>query len=421
MKSKQVSEFKETEIGDIPKDWDIVKLDDVCEVKSGKRLPVGKQLINSKTKHPYIRVRDLVNGTIDLNDLLYLDEQTFEQISRYTITKDDLYISIVGSIGLVGFVPDNISGANLTENCAKLTNFKKITKEWMYYFLNSSIGQEQIKKLIVGTTQGKLALFRIKDMSVFFPSLSEQKCIIDILGRLNDKINNLRNYNLVLEEIMQTIFESWFIDFADTAELKNSNIGLIPINWKVETVGSVLITKSGGTPSRNVDSYWKDGMVNWINSGKVRDFRIIDPVELITEEARDESTTTLIPKNTTVLAITGATLGQVSFMEIDSCVSQNVVAILGTNNIPSEFIYFWFKHNINLLMLSQTGGAQQHINKKIVDDSLLLIPEKQIMDKFNIIVKPIFKKILSNCFEIKNVTKIKDTLHTKLISGEIRV
>src|SRR3989344_4687131 len=204
--------FKQTEIGKIPTEWEVVKLGNICEVKSGKRLPMGRFLVEYKTNHPYIRVRDLQNRTIKVNELLFLDEETFKKISRYIITKDDVYISIVGSIGMVGLVPENISGSNLTENCARLTNLNRITKEWLSYFLNSQNGQNQIKSLTVGTTQGKLALFRIKDIEIPLPPFPEQQSIAKILSDLDAKIELNNKMNKTLETIGQALFKRWFVD-----------------------------------------------------------------------------------------------------------------------------------------------------------------------------------------------------------------
>ncbi len=100
--------FKRTEIGTIPEHWEVKELGELVTVRSGKRLPKCKTLVAYKTKHPYIRVRDLANGTLNISGVLFIDDKTYEDISRYIITKDDVYISIVGTIGLVGTIPKDL-------------------------------------------------------------------------------------------------------------------------------------------------------------------------------------------------------------------------------------------------------------------------------------------------------------------------
>ena len=122
-----------------------------------------------------------------------------------------------------------------------------------------------------------------------------------------------------------------------------------------------------------------------------------------------------------MIAITGATLGKVSLLEINSCANQSVVAIKYSDEIPSEYIYFYIKNNIDDIISSQTGGAQQHINKQNILDTNLLIPKKYFLKKYFKISKPFFDLISDNCFRIEQITKIRDTLLPKLMSGEIRI
>ena len=133
----------------------------------------------------------------------------------------------------------------------------------------------------------------------------------------------------------------------------------------------------GGTPSRAKSEYW-NGNINWINSGEVNKFRIIDASEKITELGLQKSSTALLPKGTTVLAITGATLGQVSRLEIDSCANQSVIGIIPNNIELNNYIYLSIFNTINDLILKQTGGAQQHINKNDVETHEIIIPNDKI-------------------------------------------
>ena len=104
----------------IPASWSMTTIETVAEVKGGKRLPKGKKLLDEPTDHPYIRVTDFENASVNTQSLKYLDDETYDAIKNYTISDKDLYISIAGTIGLVGTIPKNLSGANLTENAAKI-------------------------------------------------------------------------------------------------------------------------------------------------------------------------------------------------------------------------------------------------------------------------------------------------------------
>lgn len=119
--------------------------------------------------------------------------------------------------------------------------------------------------------------------------------------------------------------------------------------------------------------FW-GGNINWINSGEVNNLRICKPSKKITELGMNKSATKLLPKGTTVLAITGATLGQISLLEIDTCANQSVVGILENNTLGKEFIYPLVNYHIKDLISHQTGGAQPHINKDNIENLSIKMP-----------------------------------------------
>lgn len=154
-----------------------MKIGDFAEVKGGKRLPKGASYADSPTDHPYVRVIDMVNRSVDLSKLVYLSEETHKAISRYEISSNDVYISIAGTIGQVGSVPECINGANLTENAAKivLKADAKVDRDYLIWYLSLPVGAEQVAAKTMHTTQPKLALYRIEEIDVLAPALAEQK------------------------------------------------------------------------------------------------------------------------------------------------------------------------------------------------------------------------------------------------------
>ncbi|MBP2657696.1 MAG: restriction endonuclease subunit [Firmicutes bacterium] len=177
-KEKPLPEISEEEIPfEIPESWEWVKLGEVVSVNGGKRIPVGKSLTDEDTGYKYIRVADMKNGSIALHSIKYITADVYLKIKNYTISKDDVYITVAGTIGQVGLVPEELDNANLTENADKLVIYSNF-KEFMYYMLSSNFIQYQIKEYTTKVGQPKLAIKRIKELIIPLPPLEEQKRIV---------------------------------------------------------------------------------------------------------------------------------------------------------------------------------------------------------------------------------------------------
>ncbi|EIK51627.1 type I restriction-modification system, S subunit, EcoA family protein [Stutzerimonas stutzeri TS44] len=202
------TEFKDSELGEIPSAWMVTTVGEVCEVKGGKRLPKGETLTEENTGHPYIRVTDMFMGGVDTAGILYVPSHVQPTIARYTISKDDIFISVAGTLGLVGIVPEELDGANLTENADKLTDIK-INRDYLFYCLCSDAIQDLIAREATSNAQPKLALTRIREFSFPLPSDEEQARIATILASVDGKLRLLstkrEKYSSLKRGLMQKL------------------------------------------------------------------------------------------------------------------------------------------------------------------------------------------------------------------------
>lgn len=290
-----------------------------------------------------------------------------------------------------------------------IVNTDIVLPKYLYYIMSLI----DLNNYNEGTTIPSLRTETLNRLEFNIPDLEEQRKILSCLNPIDEKIelNNAINNNL--EQQAQAIFKSWFVDFEPFG-------GVIPSDWRQGKLGDSCNCILGGTPSRNKSEYW-NGSIPWINSGEVNKFRIIKPSETITNLGLEKSATKLLPAKTTVLAITGATLGQVSLLEIDACANQSVVGIIPNDNLPYEYVYPLIKQNIAELISHQTGGAQQHINKQNVENLDIVIPAYTHLMKYQNTVCGIYEMIANNCFENDRLSSVRDIILPKLMSGKLDV
>lgn len=173
-----------------PMHWAWVHISEFALVLGGKRIPKGMSFSPQKTDNIYIRVTDMKNGTIATDQLKYISDEVRQHIEKYTISRDDIYITIAGTIGAVGTVPDALDGHNLTENAAKIV-FREIDRYFLVMALNSEDVQSQFAEKTKQMAQPKLALKRILGARVPVPPLAEQHRIVakvDALMALCDRL-----------------------------------------------------------------------------------------------------------------------------------------------------------------------------------------------------------------------------------------
>ncbi len=167
----------------------VVPLSKIAKIKGGKRLPKGKKLQPEPTNYPYIRVSDFTDyGTIDEKSIKYITEEIHSEISRYTISSDDVYISIAGTIGKTGIIPQSLDGANLTENAAKIMLDEECDKDYFYFFTTSSSFEKQAIAQTRTTAQPKLALGRLEAVELPIHNKLSQHEIAEKARSLRDKV-----------------------------------------------------------------------------------------------------------------------------------------------------------------------------------------------------------------------------------------
>jgi type I restriction enzyme S subunit len=225
----------------------------------------------------------------------------------------------------------------------------------------------------------------------------------------------------------QEVFKEWFVRFRfpgwQKVKFVDSELGKIPEGWEISKIGEKLTTILGGTPSTSNKSYWENGDIPWINSGAINDFPIINPTNFITKKGLENSAAKLMPVKTVVLPLV-ISIGKpvnISMLVKEMSGNQSVVGIVGNDKITPEYIYCWVQYKKQEIYGSASGGAQQHINKNIIDSTLILIPKGEILDSFNQKVVSFFDTIIKKAFENQTLAILRDLLLSKLMSGEIKI
>ena len=392
-----------------------VKLGEVAMVKGGKRLPKGINLITKPNSHPYIRVRDL-NGkrTLELDGSFeFVDDETQKAISRYIVTNGDIILSIVGTIGLVSIVGDSLNEANLTENCVKLTSFSGIDRDYLYYYLRSSYGQQEIARGTVGAVQAKLPIKNIQDITIPLPDEVAQGKIAAILSSLDTKIeiNQRINDNLMQQAV--AIFKSWFVEYSPFD-------GIAPKEWETVNLEKITSLISRGIAPKYSDN--SDQTV--INQKCIRD-HMIDLSQARTHTPKVINEKWLRFGDLLINSTGDGTLGrtaQVWFQPQNITVDSHVTIVRPAKENLIFYIGLWgILHEREIESLHTGSTGQTELPRERVKALELHLPDNGTLDRFNTLIAPMAAAIVSKQNENNKLATLRDALLPKLMSGEIAV
>ncbi|QQO69827.1 restriction endonuclease subunit S [Klebsiella michiganensis] len=453
------SKWKQTTLGDLA-----LGFDGAVDGPFGSNLPASAY---TESGYPIIRGSNLSIGLDDFkdSDFVFVPEHIFQKLSRSECRAGDIIFTKKGTLGQTGLISarHRFEKYLLSSNQMRLrVDPEKALPEYVYYYVSS---QKAINKLIQDsecTGVPKINLAYLKSFPISLPSLSGQKEIIYILGSLNRKIILNRQINQTLEQMSQTLFKSWFVDFdpvidnaldagnpipetlqsrsalrqkvrnsadfkplpADIrtlfpAEFEETELGWVPRDWyyvPLKNLGKIIC---GKTPDKsNKEYYGKDYLFIKIPDmhGKVFVTNSTDKLSTLGSETQIKK---LIPKGSICVSCI-ATVGIVAINSKDCHTNQQINSIVPNSSILRNYLYFsMLEKNKTFHDLASGGSATLNMNTGIFSNVLTLKPEDSVLERFQQTSEHWFGRILANENEIHTLTALRDTLLPKLISGEL--
>jgi type I restriction enzyme S subunit len=340
--------------------------------------------------------------------------------NRYTTKAPCLSIGRSGNIGNPLLINHDCWSHNTT---LYVDDFKGNDPRFLYYLLNTL----NLANYGGGSAVPTLNRNHIHPLPVYTTlNLKEQKAIAATLSCLDDKIELNNRINKALEEIAQAIFKSWFVDFEpfQDGEFVDSEFGPIPKGWRVGTLSDLGKIAGGSTPSTsNADYFTAEDGISWITPKdlSINKYKYISRGEInITKEGFKNSSTQLLPRGS-VLFSSRAPIGYIAIAKNDVTTNQGFKSIIPSQDVGSEYIYHFLKSNVDVIESRAHGSTFKEISGSEMKKIPVLIPDSLILNRFNSITGTMGNQIECIEAETRTLTKIRNELLPKLMSGEIEV
>lgn len=397
-------------------EWKEVIATDYCyKVADGthdspKRQNEGRFLITSK---------HIKGQSINFDNAYYISEDDYQKIiKRSKIDKWDVIVSMIGEYCGFCYLEDSNFTDYAVKNVGILKVGERIKSLWLYYYLNSPDGRNQLKNTRAGSSQPYISLGSLRNLLIPEPPRDVMERTVAILSSLDRKIELNNKINADLEEMAQAIFKNWFVDFEPFKDGKfvDSELGMIPEGWKVGSLGDITKNKSAKVKERNdvkVLSPVTTGELvlseeyfnKQVFSSSIAKYKIVNKGDFAYNPAR----------------VNIGSLGRNEF-DFDGCVSPVYVVFSVLDGYENYFDLFrktdFFKDSVTSLAI---GGVRQSLSYDDLSLIETIIPSENIVEKFNNLYNQMKKTIKANKLENSRLSLLRDTLLPRLMSGELEV
>ena len=273
-------------------------------------------------------------------------------------------------------------------------------------------------------------------LPVSVPPIHQQEEIACILGTLDDKIELNRCMSRTLEEIVQALFKSWFVDF-DPVHAKSegrdpqlpkpladlfpdrfvdSELGLIPVGWSIRKFGDVVDVVGGTTPSTKVTEYWGNTHC-WATPKDLAALTapvLLDTERKITDFGLNQIGSGLLPRGTLLLSCR-APIGYMAISEVEVAINQGFIAMLPTSEVPPLFLLNWCSSFHHTIVEYANGSTFLEISKRNLRRIDLVVPSERVLTVFIMRVRQLYDRMVSNAHETRNLSRMRNALLAQLI------
>lgn len=352
-----------------------------------------------------------------------ITESGVKNSSTKLAKKNDVVLACAGqgkTRGQVSYLEDDMY---INQSVIALTANKSILDS-LYLFYNL---KNRYKELRGGSdsssTRGSITTTSLKNLYIELPPLSVQQKIVSVLHSYDKLIQNHKKQIENLQNLASELYKEWFVRFRFPGHEKTSFENGIPAGWKYVKISTAYNSSSGGTPSRQCLEYYENGIYPWIKTGELKDSLILESEEYITESAIQNSSAKLFEKDSLIIAMYGATIGQIGINKMQATCNQACCVLRPKDNVPCGiyYLYMFFLFNRNYLISLGSGAAQQNLSQVVINKLNFLLPKTEVIEQFEKLEKSIFDRMCVFQKKISVISKQRDLLLPRLMSGELEV
>lgn len=410
--------YKFTELGEIPREWEVIKLGDhTTSFAGGTPLRSNSDYYLNGTI-PWVKSGEVNQSNISFTEESITEKAVIESSARI-IPPDSILVALYGATaGNVGKL--KIKASSNQAVLAINSKNDHLLNDFIYCYLK--LVTKHLLSLTQGSGQPNLSKGIIDKLTIPLPSSSEQQKIATILSTVDEKIEIIDVQITQTRELKKGLMQKLLTRGIGHAKFKDSVLGEIPESWEVGKLGNYTRSFAGGTPLRSKSEYFENGTIPWVKSGEVNQVTITKTEESITEKAITESSARIIESGSILVALYGATAGNVGKLVIRASSNQAVLAVKSkVKDLLDDFIYHFLKQSTPKLLSLTQGSGQPNLSKGIIDSLFIPLPPLSEQIQVISILTCIDCKIENLVLKKESYKELKKGLMQQLLTGKVRV
>ncbi|EAY25963.1 restriction endonuclease subunit S [Microscilla marina] len=418
--------YKDSPLGEIPEDWEVVKLGDIAKVSAGGTPLRSKQEEYFTNGHiPWVKTLDLNNSIIEDTEEK-ITSLALKETSCNLLPKNTVLVAMYGGFNQIGRT--GLLKIEATTNQAiSALNIKSdnIYPEFILAWLNAKV--EVWKKFAASSRKDpNITKKDVEHFPIVIPPLAEQQEIADILSTVDEKIATIDERLAHTQQLKKGLMQRLFTRGLGHTSFKASPLGEIPESWEVVKLGDIAKVSAGGTPLRSKqEEYFTNGHIPWVKTLDLNNSIIEDTEEKITSLALKETSCNLLPKNTVLVAMYGGfnQIGRTGLLKIEATTNQAISALnIKSDNIYPEFILAWLNAKVEVWKkFAASSRKDPNITKKDVEHFPIVIPPLAEQQEIADILGGVDEKLELLAEKKEAYQGLKKGLMQQLLTGKVRV
>ena len=370
----------------------------------------------------FVRITDITSGQINWASVpgCQIDSKNLE---KYRLREGDVVVARTGaSAGSVALYSGNHDAVFASFLIRIQADTKQLDDRFLSAVLHSPRWWDYVARNSGGSAQPQFNGPVLREFSFALPPIEEQRRISSILAVLDEKIDSNRRLADLLMQTAATLFRARFVKFVGVDGFEESRIGPIPRGWTVAPIGDVVTVKGGSTPSTKQQQYW-DGENCWATPKDLAGARgpiLLETRRRLTDLGVEQISSRQMPPRTVLLS-SRAPVGYTAMSFCPISVNQGFIAIPPSSRMPSEFVLFWIRENLDLIKQHAGGTTFAEISKSQFRPLPMVVPPRDELDSFAAVAVPVFNQIAGLEKGIGTLVALRDALLPNLLSGAVRV